>query len=72
MGSDGFMNAEELARYLNLGRNSVYQLAKSGEIASYRIGRKLRFTREDADAYLAKSHRTSDARDDGPAPRRGP
>ena len=69
MGSDGFMNAEELARYLNLGRNSVYQLAKSGEIASYRIGRKLRFTREDADAYLAKSHRTPDARDDGPAPR---
>ena len=54
--ADEFMNAEETARYLGIGKNSVYQLAKSGALSSYRIGRKIKFTREDADAFLAQSH----------------
>ncbi len=54
--SDAFLNAEEVARYLNLGKNTVYELAKSGKLASYHIGRKLRFTIEDADAYLSSTH----------------
>ena len=33
MQADGFMNAEDVARYLHLGKNKVYQLAKSGELA---------------------------------------
>ena len=57
MRADDFMNAEEVARYLNLGKNTVYQLAKTGEIASYHVGRKLRFTIEDVEAYVASTHR---------------
>lgn len=49
------MNAEEVARFLHIGKNSVYQMAKSGELASYRIGRKLRFTMDDVQAYLAST-----------------
>jgi len=56
MRSDGFMNAEDVARYLHLGKNTVYQLAKSGAIASYHVGRKLRFTLEDVEAYVASTH----------------
>ena len=56
MSGNDFLNAEDVARYLHLGKNSVYQLAKTGELASYRMGRKLRFTREDVDAYLAAMH----------------
>ena len=56
MRSDDFMNAEDVARYLNLGKNTVYQLAKSGQIASYHVGRKLRFTFEDVEAYVASTH----------------
>ena len=56
MRNSDFLNAEDVARYLHLGKNSVYQLAKTGELASYRMGRKLRFTREDVDAYLASMH----------------
>ena len=50
------MKAEDIAKYLGVGKNAVYQLAKSGALPSYRIGRKMRFTREDADAFLANSH----------------
>ena len=59
MRSDDFMNAEDVARYLNLGKNTVYQLAKSGQIASYHVGRKLRFTLEDVEAYVASTHHVS-------------
>ena len=57
MRSDEFMNAEEVARYLHLGKNTVYQLAKTGKITSYRIGRKLKFTIEDVEAYVSSSRR---------------
>ena len=56
MRSDEFMNAEEVARYLHLGKNTVYQLAKSGKLASYHVGRKLKFTLEDVEAYVSSTH----------------
>ncbi len=56
MRSDEFMNAEEVARYLHLGKNTVYQLAKTGKLASYRVGRKLKFTLEDVEAYVTSTH----------------
>ena len=59
MRSDDFMNAEEVARYLHLGKNTVYQLAKSGKLASYHVGRKLKFTLEDVEAYVASTHHAS-------------
>lgn len=58
MSSNDFMNAEEVAQYLNLGKNTVYQLAKSGKLASYHVGRKLKFTLEDVEAYVASTHRS--------------
>ena len=56
MRSDEFMNAEDVARYLNLGKNTVYQLAKTGKLASYHVGRKLKFTLDDVEAYVASTH----------------
>lgn len=56
MRSDEFMNAEDVARYLHLGKNTVYQLAKSGKLASYHVGRKLKFTLEDVEAYVSSTH----------------
>ena len=55
MRSDEFMNAEDVARYLHLGKNTVYQLAKSGKLASYHVGRKLKFTLEDVEAYVTST-----------------
>lgn len=49
------LRAEEVAEILHIGRNAVYDLAKSGELSSYRIGRRLRFTYADVQAYIAKT-----------------
>lgn len=54
MAADAPMNAQEVAELLRVGKNKVYELAKSGELASYRVGRKLRFSPSDVDAYLAR------------------
>ena len=57
MSSTQFLNAEEVARYLNVGKNTVYELVKANKLVCYHVGRKMRFTVEDADAYLASTRR---------------
>ena len=42
---------------LRVSKNSVYRLAQSGELASYRVGRKLRFTLRDVEAYTRSGMR---------------
>ena len=56
MRNDDALKAEEVAEILRIGRNAVYSLAKTGELGSYRIGRRLRFTREDVQSYIARTH----------------
>ena len=55
------LNAEEVASLLHIGRNAVYALAKSGELASYRLGRKLLFTLDDVERFR-ESRRTAGGR----------
>lgn len=52
---DDALTADEVADILHVGKNFVYRLAQSGELTSYRIGRKLRFTLRDVEAYLQSS-----------------
>lgn len=52
MRADDAMNAEEVAAYLGIGKNSVYLMAKEGTLPSYRVGRKLRFTLDGIHSYL--------------------
>lgn len=54
------LTAPEVADILSIGKNAVYALAKNGEIASYKIGRKLYFTPKAIDEYIAKLHVASD------------
>lgn len=49
------LKAEDVAKILKIGRNAVYEMAKSGELRSYHIGRKLRFTYTDIEDYINAS-----------------
>lgn len=57
MASDDALTAEDVAEILHVGRNAVYALAKEGAIGSYRIGRRLRFTYSDVQAYISSSRK---------------
>ena len=38
-----------------MSKSTIYDLIRRGEIHSYKIGRKVRFTQDDVDAYIARS-----------------
>ncbi len=50
--NDDALDAGEVAQLLQVSRNTVYNLAKEGTLASFRIGRKMRFTRADVEACI--------------------
>ena len=67
------LTAEEVAKMLRVSKNSVYRLAQSGELASYRVGRKLRFTLRDVEAYTRagmRSQKGAQAADGASSPSR--
>jgi excisionase family DNA binding protein len=46
---------DELWRWLGLGRTKTYELLRSGEIPSYKIGRVRRIRRRDIEAWLERN-----------------
>ena len=49
------LSTQEVANILHISKSTVYELIRRGEINSYKIGRKVRFTQDDVDAYIARS-----------------
>ena len=49
------LSAVEVAKILHVSKNTVYELIRRGELGSYKVGRKIRFTREDVNNYIARS-----------------
>lgn len=45
----------EVAEILHVSKSTIYELIRRGDINSYKIGRKVRFTQDDVDAYIARS-----------------
>lgn len=55
MKADVALSAVEVAEMLHVSKNTVYELIRRGEINSYKVGRKIRFTKQDVDNYIARS-----------------
>ena len=54
MGEKEALNATEVAELLGITKNTVYEMAKRGEIPSYKIGKKLRIDKEDVENYISR------------------
>ena len=46
------LSVEDLMSFLGIGKNSAYNLVRSGQIKSIRIGRQIRITRESVIAFV--------------------
>ena len=55
MAQNKSLSTQEVANILHVSKSTIYDLIKKGEIHSYKIGRKVRFTQDDVDAYIARS-----------------
>ena len=55
MANEKSLSTQEVADILHVSKSTIYELIRRSEINSYKIGRKVRFTRDDVDAYIARS-----------------
>ena len=55
MAQNKSLSTQEVADILHVSKSTIYDLIRRGEIHSYKIGRKDRFTQDDVDAYIARS-----------------
>ena len=55
MASNKSLSTQEVAELLHVSKSTIYELIRRGEINSYKVGRKVRFTQDDVDAYIARS-----------------
>ena len=55
MSQNKSLSTQEVAQILHVSKSTIYELIRRGEISSYKIGRKVRFTQDDVDAYIARS-----------------
>lgn len=55
MAQNKSLSTQEVAEMLHVSKSTIYELIRKGEINSYKIGRKVRFTQEDVDAYISRS-----------------
>ncbi len=67
------LRVEDVTRILHLSRNTVYKLARTGELPSYRVGRQMRFRYDDVRARLEsgatqQEPRPAEAQDEAVAP----
>ena len=47
------LRVEDLMPVLDIGRNTAYELIRSGQIRSVRVGRKLRVPKQAVEEFLA-------------------
>ncbi|MDO5401278.1 MAG: helix-turn-helix transcriptional regulator [Eubacteriales bacterium] len=56
------LSTQEVAQILHVSKSTIYELIRRGELSSYKIGRKVRFTQDDVDAYIARSRHEASTR----------
>ena len=49
------LSAQEVADILKIARNTVYELVKRGDLVSSKVGKQVRVTRQEVDAYLKRT-----------------
>jgi excisionase family DNA binding protein len=47
-------SAEEAAEFLGIGRTFMFRLLATGQVESFKIGKKRKITREALDAYVQR------------------
>ena len=50
------LRVEDLMPILNIGRNTAYELVRSGQIRSIRVGRQLRVPKDALQAFLTQQN----------------
>ena len=61
------LTVQDVADILKIAKNTVYELVKRGELNSYKVGRKVRFTLKDVESYIENSKKIQSPQEKGSA-----
>jgi excisionase family DNA binding protein len=52
-----FLTVDELSQYLNIKKSTLYTMVETGAIIHYRVGKLIRFKKEDVDDWMEGNRR---------------
>ena len=55
MSGQNALSAQDVADRLGVSKSTIYNMIKNGEITSYKVGRKVRFTEDDVRNFISRS-----------------
>ena len=55
MNKQNALSTQDVADMLGVSKSTIYNMIKNGEITSYKVGRKVRFTEDDVKDYISRS-----------------
>ncbi len=55
MENNDIMKLEEVMQYLDIGKNTLYRLLKSGELNAFKIGKVWKIPKKSVEEYINKS-----------------
>lgn len=55
MGNDSLLTTRDTAQYLAVKLPRIYDLVRSGKLRAVRVGRQLRFKRQDIDDFVNRN-----------------
>jgi putative molybdopterin biosynthesis protein len=55
------LSVQDVADMLGVSKNTIYNMIKKGELASYKVGRKVRFTEDEVKGFISRSTAGRDA-----------
>jgi putative molybdopterin biosynthesis protein len=61
MSKKSALSAQDVAEMLGVSKNTIYNVIKKGELTSYRVGRKVRFTEDEVNGFISRSQAGRDA-----------
>ena len=55
MSNKNALSTQDVANMLGVSKSTIYNMIRNGEITSYKVGRKVRFTEKDVQQYISRS-----------------
>jgi putative molybdopterin biosynthesis protein len=55
MNKKSALSAQDVADMLGVSKNTIYNMIKKGDLTSYKVGRKVRFTEDEVKAFIKRS-----------------
>jgi len=59
MNKKSALSAQDVADMLGVSKNTIYNMIKKGELTSYKVGRKVRFTEDEVKAFINRQSKAS-------------